>query len=282
LVKRLSIRKNDFCFYAQFQFSYGLYSVRRTVNIVRLTYKSDVATARLLPSENILRLMRNPLLRSAKILDGLFYDYVIVTEADADRAFYQEINERLLRFMPDLGIPNCLFVNWQGKQTEKTIIRPLRELGIPTVGIVDIDVIKDGGKVWTTFLESGFVPKDEQQSLALMRSAIKLKFEESGQDMKRNGGIEILSESDKEAANNILDRLAQFGLFVARKGEVESWLPDLDVSREKTKWLTNIFEKMDEDPDLKDYIKPTEDDVWDFIGQIKNWLIDPNRNGIPT
>ena len=91
--------------------------------------------------------MRNTLLRSAKILDGLFYDYVIVTEADADRAFYQEINERLLRFMPDLGIPNCLFVNWQGKQTEKTIIRPLRELGIPTVGIVDIDLIKDGGKV---------------------------------------------------------------------------------------------------------------------------------------
>jgi len=95
LVKRLSIRKNDFCFYAQFQFSYGLYSVRRTVNIVRLTYKSDVATARLLPGENILRLMRNTLLRSAKILDGLFNDYVIVTEADADRAFYQEINERL-------------------------------------------------------------------------------------------------------------------------------------------------------------------------------------------
>ena len=221
-------------------------------------------------------------MRSAKILDGLFYDYVIVTEADADRAFYQEINKRLLRFMPDLGIPNCLFVNWQGKQTEKTIIRPLRELGIPTVGIVDIDVIKDGGKVWTTFLESGFVPKDEQESLALMRSAIKLKFEESGQDMKRNGGIEILSESDKEAANNLLDRFAQYGLFVVRKGEVESWLPDLDVSREKTKWLTNIFEKMDEDPNLKDYIKPTEDDVWAFIGQIKNWLIDPNRNGIPT
>ncbi|MFP6888225.1 MAG: ATP-binding protein, partial [Nitrospinota bacterium] len=66
------------------------------------------------------------------------------------------------------------------------------------------------------------------------------------------------------------------------KREVESWLSDLDVSREKTKWLTNIFEKMGEDPDLEDYIKPTEDDVWDFIGQIKNWLIDPNSNGIFT
>ena len=124
--------------------------------------------------------------------------------------------------MPDLGIPNCLFVDSQGKQTEKIIIRPLRELGIPTAGIVDIDVIKDGGKVWTTFLESEFVLKVEQQSLALMRSAIKRKYEESAQDMKGNGGMGILLESDKGAANNLLDKLARYGLFVARKGEAES------------------------------------------------------------
>ena len=94
-------------------------------------------------------------MRSAKILDGLFYDYVIVTEADADRAFYQEINERLLRFMPDLGIPNCLFVNSQGKQTEKTIICPLREIGIPTAGIVDIDLIKTTVKYERRFWKAG-------------------------------------------------------------------------------------------------------------------------------
>jgi hypothetical protein len=37
--------------------------------------------------------MRNPLLRSTGVLSGLFYEFVIVTEADADRAFYQEIND---------------------------------------------------------------------------------------------------------------------------------------------------------------------------------------------
>jgi len=59
------------------------------VNIVRLTYRDGVATSRLLPSTEILELMRNPLLRSTGVLSGLFYEFVVVTESDADRAFYQ-------------------------------------------------------------------------------------------------------------------------------------------------------------------------------------------------
>lgn len=42
------------------------------VNIVRLTYRNDIPTARILPNEDILKLMRNPLLRSTGVLSGLF------------------------------------------------------------------------------------------------------------------------------------------------------------------------------------------------------------------
>ena len=67
------------------------------VNIIRLTYREATATARVLPSDEILQLMRNPLLRSTNVLSGLFYEFVVVTESDADRAFYQEalLHERL-------------------------------------------------------------------------------------------------------------------------------------------------------------------------------------------
>ncbi len=98
------------------------------LNIIRLTYRGGNATARLLPGAELLELMRNPLLRSTGVLNGLFYEFVVVTESDADRAFYQEVNERLLRFEPDAGIPNCLFINAQNKQTIQTILRPLRNL----------------------------------------------------------------------------------------------------------------------------------------------------------
>ncbi len=118
------------------------------INIVRLTYDGSTATARLLTKERLVPLMRNPLLRSIGVLDALFYNAVIVTEGDADRAFYQEIIERLLQAGDPRGIDGCLFLNAQNKQTVWDIVHPLRELGIPASGIVDIDVLKEGGAVW--------------------------------------------------------------------------------------------------------------------------------------
>ena len=251
------------------------------VNIVRLTYKDDIATARILPNEDVLRLMRHPLLRSTGVLEGLFYEYVVVTESDADRAFYQEINDRLLKFKSEWGIPNCLFINAQNKQTVQTIIKPLRELGIPTAGIVDIDILKNGGAEWSNFLKSGFVPEIECQPLGTLRASIKDKLEATGQSMKKDGGVELLNGQDKEAANNLLDKLSEYGLFVVRNGELESWLKQLDASGHGPGWLIEVFEKMGEDPEQGTYLKPSEDDVWQFLFKMKQWFSSPSKKGIP-
>jgi hypothetical protein len=251
------------------------------VNIVRLTYRNDVATARVLPNEDILKLMRNPLLRSTGVLSGLFYEFVVVTESDADRAFYQEINDRLLKGAGQRGIPNCLFLHAQNKQTIKTIIKPLRELGIPVAGIVDIDVIKDGGAVWTGFLDSGSIPELEIEPLANLRQALKKKFEDTGKCMKRDGGIKLLSGGNKEALQNFFAKLADYGLFVVPNGELESWLPELGASGHGPNWLVETFEKMGEDPASENYLKPDDNDVWNFIDSITVWFLNPRRKGIP-
>lgn len=251
------------------------------VNIVRLTYRNGVPTARILPNQDILKLMRNPLLRSTGVLSGLFYEFVIVTESDADRAFYQEINDRLLKHSEGRGIPNCLFLHAQNKQTVKTIIKPLRELGIPVAGIVDIDVLKDGGSVWGGFLESGSIPELEKQPLATLRQSLKTKFEESGKNMKRDGGIEILEGDDREALQNLFSKLAEYGLFVVPNGELESWLKELGASGHGPDWLVEVFEKMGEDPSSQEFIKPSNDDVWSFIDGISEWFFEPRRKGIP-
>lgn len=251
------------------------------VNIVRLTYRDDVATSRILPNDDILTLMRNPLLRSVGVLSALFYEFVIVTESDADRAFYQEVNDRLLKFT-DKGIPNCLFLNAQNKQTVKTIIKPLRQLGIPVAGIVDIDIIKEGGSVWSDFLESASLPELERNPLAQIRQALKQKFIESGLDMKRNGGINILEGQDQEALSNLFNKLAEYGLFVVPNGELESWLPNLEANSHGPNWLIQIFEKMGEDPTSREYVKPENNDVWLFIEKIGHWFLNPMRKGIPN
>jgi len=251
------------------------------VNIVRLTYRNAVPTARVLPNADILKLMRNPLLRSTGVLSGLFYEFVVVTEADADRAFYQEINERLVAEGNGRGIPNCLFLNAQNKQTVKTIIKPLRKLGIPVAGIVDVDVLKEGGTVWKSFLNSGFIPEIEQNPLGVVRSSIKTELEKTGKNMKRDGGISILDGEEREAAENLFEKLSDYGLFVVPSGELESWLSDLNVSGHGPDWLINIFKKMGEDPLESVYVSPDSGDVWDFMSGIKSWFFDQRRKGIP-
>jgi hypothetical protein len=252
------------------------------INIMRLTYRSGDATARLLPSQEILEMMRNPLLRSTNVLNGLFYEFVVVTESDTDRAFYQEANERLLRFKPEWGIPNCLFLNAQNKQTIPTILRPLRKLGIPSASIVDVDVLKEGGAVWANQLDGINMPRITQQTLAGTRAAIHSAMQASGKNMKRDGGTAILNARDQEACAVLFGQLADYGLFVVEEGELECWLKELHVSGHGPQWLISIFEKMGDDPDSAQYVKPSDGDVWKFISRLKGWLTNPHRRGIPA
>lgn len=253
------------------------------VNIVRLTYRDSVATARSLPCDEILALMRNPLLRSTGVISALFYENVVVAEADSDRAFYQEVNERLLSFKPEFGIPNCLFLNAQNKQTIETIVKPLRKLGIPAAAIVDIDIIKEGGKPWTSILTAVGLPEVEIQTWATLRHSLmeKIKQLPSNVELKRDGGVTVLNKNDKEAAQNLFDHFSKYGLFVVKNGELESWLKHLKVGKHGTYWLIDIFCAMGDDPSSDEYVKPTKDDVWKFIAQVGTWLLDPLRKGIP-
>jgi ABC-type cobalamin/Fe3+-siderophores transport system ATPase subunit len=251
------------------------------LNIVRLTYKNNIPTSRLLDQTKILKLMRHPLLRSTGVLNGLFYEAVVVTESDSDRAFYQEINERLLNTSDTRGVPNCLFLNAQNKQTVWEIVKPLRELGIPTVAIVDIDYVKDGGQVFTKTLDSTFIPQLSHHSLHSQRQAILAALNGTGKDMKRDGGLLTLDRPGQEATNNFFDLLEEYGAFVIRTGELEFWLKHLGASGHGSNWLIDIFDKMGDNPDLAAYVRPTEGDVWDFIGKIKNWVENQKRKGIP-
>lgn len=252
------------------------------LNIVRLTYNYAEPTARVLPKEKVLELMRNPLLRSTGVLNGLFFESVIVTEADSDRAFYQEINERLLHANDPRGIHSCLFINAQNKQTVWDIVKPLRELGIPALGIVDVDVLKEGGQVWGKPLEGAFIPSASHASMHAQRQSMKALFDATGKDMKRDGGIGLLTGTDREACANLLSQLQEYGCLVVPGGEVESWLKPLGAGGHGSKWLIEMFEKMGDSPESPNYLAPSTGDVWDFLGAARAWLVDPNRKGIPA
>lgn len=262
------------------EFVMGCVSSGANVNVVRLTHTPVESTARLLPHDEMRSLMRKPMLRSAGALRGLFYQSVIVTEADADRAFYEEANERLLAFSPKWGSNNCLFLNANGKDTISELVSPLRALGIPAAAIVDLDIVEKGGTEWTKFMDACHVPAIERAALELSRSKIRAALHDVDPDYKRKRGVEVLANGDKEAAENFLGRLAEYGLFVVPCGEVEQWLADLPLNRGKATWLREVFQKLGDSPDQAAYVKPGTGDVWEFLGRVKVWLENGQRKGI--
>jgi energy-coupling factor transporter ATP-binding protein EcfA2 len=261
------------------QFLMGCIQSGVPINVVRLTYRNDVATARLLPSNEIVRLMRNPLLRSVGVISALFYESVVVTEADPDRAFYQEVNERLLS--DGRGIPNCIFLNAQNKQTIPFIVGPLRALGIPTAAIYDVDFVKDGGGVATRFMETAGIPDLARQGLTTTRAALAIALTNANTKYKTEGGVGVLTSADRPAADDYFDQLDAYGAFVVRGGELESWLKPLGATGHGPSWLIPMFEKMGEDPSLQGYLRPAQNDVWQFIDGVAAWLLNPQRKGIP-
>jgi len=263
------------------QFVMGAILSGAEVNIVRLTHSENVGTARVLSSDQLKTLMQDPLLRSVGVISALFYDHVVVVEGDADRAFYQEINERLLAVGDSRGVPHTLFLNAQNKDTIPRIVEPLRKLGIPAAAIVDIDIFKEGGQSWTNHLRACGVPETDHQPYGTRRANTLNALNGKDSNFKAVGGINILDGAELQAAKDLCEDVQRYGLFVVQRGEVESWLSELEVSREKRKWLRSIFEKMGSDPSSETYVKPEAGDVWDFLGQVRRWLIDPNRRGIP-
>jgi predicted ATPase len=260
------------------QFLMGAIQSGAKVNVVRLTYQQGSATARMLSNDDIRVMMQEPLLRSANALSGVFYEGVVVTEADADRAFYQELNERLLAEDSGRGAPNTLFLNANGKDSVNKIVGPLRALGIPVAAILDIDALNPETN-FPVLLEATNYPKPHD-SIKLERAGVWSDLISDDKKPKSDGGIALLNGAAKEKAENLFDRLDQYGLFVLRHGEVEHWLPRLNVPRSK-KWLRNIFEALGSDPKALNYIHPDDDDVWAFLDKVAAWIKDKARRGIP-
>ena len=251
----------------------GAISSGARVNIVRLTYSNQgKATARLLEAGELTKLMNDPMLRSANVLSALFYRGAIVTEADADRAFYQECNERMLAVQDGRATKDTIFLNANGKDVVPMIVQPLRRLGIPVASIVDLDVLKKGGEVWTRHLRACGIPQPDHQPFGIRRQNALVALETADPAYKTKGGLAVLAGEPKSAALALVNELARYGMFVVERGEVEAWLTSLDAPRSKSAWLHSIFEKMGNDPSEEAYVSPGTGDVWEFIGSAAAWL----------
>lgn len=97
----------------------------------------DTISFNVLDTDELNKIITDPLLSSSRVLDGLFYKGVVATEGDADAVFYQ-------RAFQKVGLSDEIhFVNAHNKQTLKKIIEPYQKLNVKFAMIADADVIRD-------------------------------------------------------------------------------------------------------------------------------------------
>lgn len=253
------------------------------LNIVRFTYHGGAATSRLLKQSELVPLMRQPLLRSIGALTAIFYESVVVTESDSDRAFYDEINHRCLTAKHPSRVQDGLFLNAQNWQTTARIIAPLRRLGVAAATIIDIDFLLEGkSDAFQSLAEAAGIPPGTRIALGQLRGRLHTLLKPIGKNLKRQGQL-CVDGDDRRDLDSLVSQLGKYGVFVVPVGELEGWLVELprEEWNGKSEWLLRTFEAMGEDAAEPTYLQPDAGDVWAFIGQVGEWLHDPRRLGMP-
>lgn len=253
------------------------------VQIFRLTFETPRATTRLLNTGQLRALMNDPLLRSAQALRGLFHRGVVVTEADKDRAFYEEINYRLQ--VASRGVADTLFMNAQNWQTIPRLVRPLRTVGIAAAAIMDLDVLEQE-QTWQGVydmlgLDAPTRAAIEQRRQLARAGLLAAPLLPDGRKSYKLNGIAAVPQVHQGDVRACIDALAEFGLFIVAEGEVECWLRTHGVTHDpKADWLSRAFARMGSDPSSPTYMTAGADGVWLFVQAVGEWIADPNRRGM--
>lgn len=264
-------------------FLLGCLATTTKVDVVRLTYRDETATASQLDASRIRLLLHDPLLRSTGLASGLFHQACVVTEAARDRVFYNEMNRRLLR--NGRGIEDSVFLNAQNWQTIARLVQPLRRIGVPAAAILDLDTITGNETTWKKIYKATGIPKNHWKRVNRLRSQVADAFDRLPPDLGKKAkikriGVQALGQSATETANELINYLARYGIFLVPVGEVESWFSSISVGGPKSEWLTRLFGKIGTFEDDPHYKQPGSDDVWKFLEQIAGWADDSGRDGM--
>ncbi|PIB38434.1 ATP-dependent nuclease [Maribacter sp. 4G9] len=252
-VSQIARENNYLCFcatHSPFFLKGCLSQSPNNVTVTRLGYESGVGKAKTIKPKDIKAIIHDPLLNNIGVIEGLFHSRVVMTEGDSDRAFYTEINNRMLAETED-GIRDCIFINAQNKQTIAKVVSLFRNIEIPCAAISDIDTFKEGGTNFTNILKALSIKGGTAEALSILRSRTNenlkvaargestdersfetiekrlTEFKNKGKspslflaalqklnrppDYKRLGGVTLLEGQDFDDALNLIGQLANNG-----------------------------------------------------------------------
>lgn len=249
------------------------------VSIVRLTRPSleSNAVAQIDPPA-MKQLYDDPLLRYSNILDGIFYEGVLLCEAEADCKYYSAVVDHKNKVDNAAKVPDLLYTHCGGKDRLYKAYSALKLAKVPTAIIADIDLLADIGKFNAVYSAMGGDPKqltvminkltvcvrnkaktpqrdqvrkvvtdvlDAASAQELTKDEIKTIREATSQvtgweELKKKGRNAVDRGEPLVAFNEILAACAERGLFLLPVGELESFHPT--IGGNKQAWLREVFE----------------------------------------
>lgn len=140
----------------------GILSSVDEFNIIRITRDDRGNYTQILETTDIKKIANDPLLNSTKVLDGLFYQGIVVCEGDSDRTFYERVSRRLF--------PNdeIFYTHAHNKQTVHKLIEPYSKSGVRNVAIIDIDILRNGADL-KRIIDATTASKNSARILALQK-----------------------------------------------------------------------------------------------------------------
>lgn len=236
----------------------GILSKSNDINIIRITQPKLNKNEVTLIDETILKtILNNPLLRVSRVLEGLFCEKVVVTEAESDELIYQEIIEKI---WPQSGL---YFAHGQNKQTLAEIAELYENIGIPYEVITDFDILRKSDE-FNKFLK--IMKLDERVMQQYRNYCIKLRnqiesrvdkeglTEQEKKDVLKKErdkayhelGISCLNDLDgdlKENIEGLLEEMHIKHLHILPSGELETLLIPfgIEYTHNKNKWVIDAI-----------------------------------------
>ena len=256
----------------------GILSKCTDVNVIRITQPQAYTNEIKKLDQTVLNeILQNPLLRVSRVLEGIFCERVIITEAEADELVYQELIEKIF---PESGL---FFAHGQNKQTLATIAELYKKIGIDYEIITDFDILRVPSEFYSFLLLMPLEDKDRQRLqnyAAMLREEINAAVDTNGltpediklaQKQKRDEvyhkqGIRYFNGEYKSQIESSLERLSTLHLHILETGELETLLEDFGVRyQEKNKWIIEAINKIS---DLKATEISQESLVYRFVSRI--------------
>lgn len=252
------------------------------VMVARIERKGVTNEVSVLSAPDVRRLWTDPLLRSSRILDGLFHAGVVVCEADSDTRFYQALLDA--RDEHSERPHDLLFTDCGGNGRIPQAVTALQAVRVPVRVIADFDTIRNAdlfkklvqalGGTWDD-IESDWRKVHNALSIgrgtlktAAVRETVGSVLSQAGPDFTRDDraaieramkartpwdeakerGLGGVPPGDAYAAGaRLLDDLKSIGLFLVPVGQLESWFQG--IGNHGPPWTSAaLIAKLHEDP----------------------------------